>query len=261
MKDILTYVSARSNNPSGVFTPMRSAVNAVTTITDDMHVYEQRPSRDRHGHDDDALRLMRERVDATLSNLVAATKNHAMSHGLSPVSLIDAAASHVSAAVVAVIHAVMIRKSTEEEREREPQILQREEFLSSNGVGLGFRPIASPVSNGKSTAPLRGIDNRRAADPHGRTPSDTSQWSSQNGNRIRNDSPLGKGVPPNGRHKLNRQNTSSDRSSNPSPQPPPIFDTPNMSATNGGSEEEGSEGAWEELKVRPRCIWSDLAMN
>ncbi|KAG8849964.1 component of the polarisome [Tulasnella sp. 330] len=238
----------RSNNPSGVFTPMRSVVTAVTTITDDMRVYEQRPSRDRHGHDDEALRLMRERVDATLSNLVAATKNHAMSHGLSPVSLIDAAASHVSAAVVAVIHAVMIRKSTEEEREREPQILQRAESSLSNGVGLGFRSVTPPGANGKSTAPLRGPDSRRVVEPHGRTPSDTSQWSSQNGNRSRDDSPLGKAPPPNSRRKPTRQNTSSDRSSNPSPQPPPIFDTPNMSATNGGSEEEGSEGAWEELK-------------
>ncbi|KAG9038295.1 component of the polarisome [Tulasnella sp. JGI-2019a] len=231
----------RSNQPSSVFTPMRLVVTAVTTITDDMRVYEQRPSRDRHGHDEEALRLMRERVDATLSNLVAATKNHAMSHGLSPVSLIDAAASHVSAAVVAVIHAVMIRKSTEEERERETQILQQEE---SPGVGLGFRSMSPPTINGKTIAPLRGTDGRHGTEPHGRTPSDTSQWSGHNGNRNRGESPPGKGP----RHKPNRQNTTSDRSSNSSPQPPPIFDTPNMSRANGGSEEEGSEGAWEELK-------------
>jgi len=39
----------------------------------------------------------------------------------------------------------------------------------------------------------------------------------------------------------------SDRSSNPSPQPPPIFDTPAI-GMNGTSEEEATDEAWEELK-------------
>jgi len=72
---------------------MKSVVNTVTTILDDMRSHSRRHS------DPEGLRALEERVEATLSNLVAATKTHATSSGLSPVSLLDAAASHVSAAI------------------------------------------------------------------------------------------------------------------------------------------------------------------
>ncbi|KAE8392740.1 hypothetical protein BDV23DRAFT_49994 [Aspergillus alliaceus] len=51
------------------------------------------------------------KVSATANNLITASKNFASSCGLSPVSLLDAAASHLSTAVVELIRLVKIRPS------------------------------------------------------------------------------------------------------------------------------------------------------
>lgn len=51
------------------------------------------------------------RVTGTANSLITATKQHAASHGLSPVALLDAAASNLTAAVVELIKAVRIRPS------------------------------------------------------------------------------------------------------------------------------------------------------
>ncbi|KAG8687480.1 component of the polarisome [Ceratobasidium sp. 394] len=51
-----------------------------------------------------------ERLRATLSNLVAAARTHAMSYGTSPVSLLDAAASHVSTTVTSLVREVLVRR-------------------------------------------------------------------------------------------------------------------------------------------------------
>ncbi|KAE8350231.1 hypothetical protein BDV28DRAFT_44500 [Aspergillus coremiiformis] len=51
------------------------------------------------------------KVSATANNLITASKNYASSCGLSPVSLLDAAASHLSTAVVELIRIVKIRPS------------------------------------------------------------------------------------------------------------------------------------------------------
>ncbi|KAE8148324.1 hypothetical protein BDV25DRAFT_158534 [Aspergillus avenaceus] len=51
------------------------------------------------------------KVSATANNLITASKNFSSSRGLSPVSLLDAAASHLSTAVVELIRLVKIRPS------------------------------------------------------------------------------------------------------------------------------------------------------
>lgn len=57
------------------------------------------------------------KVSATANNLITASKNFAHSSGLSPVSLLDAAASHLSTAVVEIVHLVKIRASPQDELE------------------------------------------------------------------------------------------------------------------------------------------------
>jgi protein SPA2 len=39
--------TGRSNAPTRVLTPMKSVVNAVTAIIDDVRVFERRPQRER----------------------------------------------------------------------------------------------------------------------------------------------------------------------------------------------------------------------
>ncbi|KAF1831376.1 hypothetical protein BDW02DRAFT_56272 [Decorospora gaudefroyi] len=58
---------------------------------------------------------LKSRVSATANNLITATKNHASSGGLSPVSLLDAAASHLSTAVVELVKHVKVRPTPEDE--------------------------------------------------------------------------------------------------------------------------------------------------
>ncbi|KAJ0419258.1 hypothetical protein BJY00DRAFT_164983 [Aspergillus carlsbadensis] len=55
------------------------------------------------------------RVSATANNLITATKNFARSTGLSPVSLLDAAASHLSTGVIELIRIVKIRPTPADE--------------------------------------------------------------------------------------------------------------------------------------------------
>jgi predicted nuclease with TOPRIM domain len=62
---------------------------------------------------------LKSRVSATANNLITASKNHAASSGLSPVSLLDAAASHLSTAVIELVKLVKVRPTPEGELEQE----------------------------------------------------------------------------------------------------------------------------------------------
>ena len=114
--------AARSNAPSKVLSPMKAIVNAVTAILEDIRMYERQ--RELRGAESDNLRSLRERTEATLSNLVAAVKTHATSMGMSPVSLLDAASSHLSAAVTEVGRTIHIRKASKAEQDQ---------FLAASG--------------------------------------------------------------------------------------------------------------------------------
>ncbi|KAG7090973.1 hypothetical protein E1B28_010040 [Marasmius oreades] len=108
-------LAGRSNAPTRVLTPMKSIVNAVTSIIDDIRTFERRPQKSELDYN--GLRFLRERAEATLSNLVAAAKTHATSAGMSPVSLLDAAASHVAATITDIGKTIFIRKATKSEQE------------------------------------------------------------------------------------------------------------------------------------------------
>jgi hypothetical protein len=66
------------------------------------------------------------RVAATANNMITAARNFATSSGLSPVSLLDAAASHLCTAVVELIRAVKIQASPADglEEDDEEDLLQ-----------------------------------------------------------------------------------------------------------------------------------------
>jgi len=124
--------AGRGNAPTRVLTPMKSVVNAVTNILDDVRSHSRRYS------DPEGVRAVEERVEATLSNLVAASKTHATSLGLSPVSLLDAAASHVSAAVTELGRIVLLRRATKAEQE---QFAPSTAGTATNGFTPGLRTV------------------------------------------------------------------------------------------------------------------------
>ncbi|KAF9070817.1 hypothetical protein BDP27DRAFT_1323049 [Rhodocollybia butyracea] len=158
--------AGRSNAPTRVLSPMKSVVNAVTNIIDDVRTYERRSSRS--DVDMDALRLLRERAEATLSNLVTASKTHATSSGMSPVSLLDAAASHVAATVTDIGKMIFIRKATKSEQEHLRSVNEKDHQRKGSSASSVFGN-GSRYDNPSMYPPGRSSDEYAR-----RTPSDIS---------------------------------------------------------------------------------------
>ncbi|WRT63751.1 uncharacterized protein IL334_000676 [Kwoniella shivajii] len=100
--------AARSTQPTGVLPAMKAIVEAITEIGEDVKTFEAQPNLDV-----DVSRLESLKYESTnrLNSLMQAARNHAMASGLSPVSLLDAAAGHLSANVVEIIKLLKIRRS------------------------------------------------------------------------------------------------------------------------------------------------------
>ncbi|KAI0060487.1 hypothetical protein BV25DRAFT_1827659 [Artomyces pyxidatus] len=207
--------AARSPAPTRVLTPMKAVVNAVTAILEDVRSH---PSASA----DTA------RAEATLGNLVTVARTHATSAGLAPVSILDAAASHVSAAITEIGRSVRIRRATKAEQES---------FASQGGnVGAGYAPNLKTVEETRSMG-------------HQRGPSEASSMGRRSEDRPPPSmSPQGR--PPSGRSDRFHSEPSSSDASSP---PPTIFDHTAASAAAGVTSDdsavaEGSEDAWTELK-------------
>ncbi|KAI0363111.1 hypothetical protein BV20DRAFT_204698 [Pilatotrama ljubarskyi] len=219
--------TGRSNAPTRVLQPMKNVVNAVTAISEDVRAFERRPQRERAEVDLEALQALRERLDATLSNLVAAAKTHATSSGMAPVSLLDAAASHVSATVTEIGKTIHIRRATKAEQEQ-------------------FAPATAATTATNGYAPsLRSVEELRSA--HQRSNSSTSSRSGED-----RYSPAS---PPRGaasRPSLEGRRPPSNMSSSNASSPPPVFDQPkpNGNVTKGDTSANGEnpDDAWAELK-------------
>ena len=105
-------VAGRSTTPSSVLGAMRQVVAAVSTIDADVQAAERTSRRSLPDADAERVVQLKAKCNATLSNLVTAAKNHATSAGLSPVSLLDAAASHLSVTVIDLVKILRVRKAT-----------------------------------------------------------------------------------------------------------------------------------------------------
>ena len=94
--------NARSDEPGAVMPEVKAVVVAVRNISlaigDDQGQSEQ-------------LSKLKAKVSATMNNLITASRNFAFSNGLTPVSLLDAAASHLSTAIVELLRIVKIRST------------------------------------------------------------------------------------------------------------------------------------------------------
>ncbi|KAI5787655.1 hypothetical protein DFH27DRAFT_221162 [Peziza echinospora] len=106
--------TARSVDPAVVLDYMKSVVVATRAIT---HEVDEATSSNRGLANADAILKLKSRVSATANNLITAAKNHATANGLSPVSLLDAAASHLTASVVELVKVVKLRPTPPGEME------------------------------------------------------------------------------------------------------------------------------------------------
>ena len=103
--DELLHV-ARVGEPRSVLDYVKSVVIAIRHIIQDIGdttSSEDSLAQQRH--------KLKTRVSATANNIITAAKNFALSNGISPVSLLDAAASHLTTAVVELIRTVKIRQT------------------------------------------------------------------------------------------------------------------------------------------------------
>lgn len=210
---------------------MKAIVNAVSVILEDIRLFELRPQRERSDVDPEALQSLSERAEATLSNLVTASKTHATSSGMSPVSLLDAAASHVAATVTEIGRTLCIRKATKAEQDQYTPTVSSPSYASST-FSPSLRSVEEVRNSQQRKSSSASASSRRG---DGYLPSvsrfaDTSMSS----NRPSSES----------RRKPPSEHSSSDRSS-----PPPIFDQPPV-ASDDSANADGPEDAWAELKVR-----------
>ena len=89
-------------NPKGLLPHMKSVILAVKHIADDLETLVDSPAK--------TAKLLT-RISGSACNYITATKNFAYSAGVSPVSLVDAAASHLTAAIIEAVHEVKMHPS------------------------------------------------------------------------------------------------------------------------------------------------------
>ncbi|KAF2273120.1 uncharacterized protein EI97DRAFT_482744 [Westerdykella ornata] len=192
---------ARRSDPEQVLESMRHVVQCVRAITGDIDSTPlsqiQSPSSSVNGDGfatpEKQQAKLKSRVSATANNLITASKNHASSAGLSPVSLLDAAASHLSTAVVELVKHVRVRPTPAEElsngeEDDRPMPLKPNGYSSYNpygansvngngvvGAGMGHQRHRSRGGSGSSagysaySSPYSGYD-RQSGGAYGLSP-------------------------------------------------------------------------------------------
>lgn len=105
---------ARVEEPDRVIDAMKSIVMSVRRITKDL---DASPANDEQTRQQ--RKQLKARVSSTANNLITAAKTFATSAGMSPVSVLDAAASNLVAAIVDLLRLVKIRITPDGELEEE----------------------------------------------------------------------------------------------------------------------------------------------
>jgi hypothetical protein len=143
--------TARTQDPARVIDFMKSVVVNVRRITQDI---DEAPSGNPDLGQQQAK--LKSRVSATANNLITASKNFAAANGLSPVSLVDAAASHLTLAIVELIRTVKIRPTPAGE-------LEDDDDGNLEPVDTrAFLPVRTPKQD-NNPPPFLGLRNDRSS--------------------------------------------------------------------------------------------------
>lgn len=260
----LLLAAGRSATPSRVYSPMKSVINSVHAIIDDTEKYEIHARRDRLDVDVDDLQALRERAEVTLSNLATAVKTHGTSLGMSPVSLLDAAASHVSSTITEIGKTIHIRKATKMEQDT----WVNPSSPTGMGGGMnGYRSMDEGNFNHLRAASTTSARQEPRQEPRQESRQESRQELRQELGQEFRQEPRQEprqdeyGSPPrNGRHRelsplrpapqtpVGSRRPPSDPSTSSASSPPALFD---KAPSSDGSvlTEQGDDG-WLELKVR-----------
>lgn len=156
--------TARTEDPARVIDFMKSVVVNVRRITQDI---DEGPLS--NGELAQQQAKLKSRVSATANNLITASKNFAAANGLSPVSLLDAAASHLTSAIVELVRTVKIRPTPAGELDDD------DDGNLEPADTRGFFPVQNPKQD-SNPPPFLGLRN-------GRTSADSSMYSPINSPR------------------------------------------------------------------------------
>ncbi|KAL7943150.1 hypothetical protein V8C42DRAFT_114711 [Trichoderma barbatum] len=105
----------RDDHPENVIDAMKAVVVSVRRITRDLDESAPRGSEAAQQQQG----KLRARISATANSLITVSKSFAASSGITPISLVDAAASHLTVAIVEMLRAVKIRPTPAEELDDE----------------------------------------------------------------------------------------------------------------------------------------------
>jgi hypothetical protein len=140
--------TARSEDPARVIDFMKFVVVNVRRITQDI---DEAP--EKTGELAQQQAKLKSRVSATANNLITASKNFASAKGLSPISLLDAAASHLTSAVVELIRTVKIKPTPAGELEDD------DDGNLAPLDSAGFLPVRTPKLDAPDPPPFLGLRN------------------------------------------------------------------------------------------------------
>ncbi|KAM0516266.1 hypothetical protein ACHAPE_005412 [Trichoderma viride] len=148
----------REESPETVIDAMKGVVVSVRRITRDLDEAAPRGSEAAQQHG-----KLRARISATANNLITVSKSFATSSGITPIALVDAAASHLTVAIVDMLRAVKIRPTPLEELEDEDDgtvtPIDSSGFFSPRSVARG-----SATQDGLPPAPaFRNLASIRAS--------------------------------------------------------------------------------------------------
>jgi hypothetical protein len=165
---------ARVEDPHKVIDSMKAVVVSVRRITKDID--DSAPKNEDLAQQQARLKS---KVSQTANNLITASKNFAAAAGISPVSLLDAAASHLVAAVVEMLRTVKIRATPAGELEDDDDgtitPVDSTGFFSPRGTSTNQSLASSAISSAPRTQDsslpppppfqgLGGIGNRGSVD-------------------------------------------------------------------------------------------------
>lgn len=176
MDDFL--VKARTTSPKHLMDHLHNVVSATRVITKD--VIE---NQDNSYKDDSQLKQGINLVTNTASHLITTTRNHSTSNGLSPMFLVDAAASDLASAVIELIRLAKIKptagnstfnlSTNNEYTEREYTPVSTPANSSINGQSPQSNFNASPHTY-DNHSPINTVDRKQKGKHHSTNPSASS---------------------------------------------------------------------------------------
>lgn len=194
---------ARSEKPAETIEYTKNVIKAVLKITKDID--DSVPG----GKLNNQQARLKQRVSNTANNLFIASKNFADAKGLSPVSLLDAAASHITTAVVELVRTVKIRPTPAGEYEDDDETTIAPHPLS-NKANDTAKPTPVPQlavrDSNQSSLYSAATSPHVSQQPsgHSRTPSEAAEhWRERQRSMSGNSGALGLGLGING----NQQHT------------------------------------------------------